>query len=317
MKIYADVIFLLNFIMNSLVLLVTAYISGVGWKLWRVFLAAAIGAFYVLGEWLPFLSVLYYLPSKILSLSALIYIAFGYPSGKAFLVLTGSFLISSFLLGGAVLGWIGLTNNDGLLWGSNPSPIHVLWTHLLGGVCMGLVLLALVFRQLFSRLQQRRSLYQVTIKYAAGSVSLAALLDTGNSLYGSTGNPVVLVEYTALKNLLPDLAVQYLESCSPAEWLTNLSQCEDSEWIKRIQVIPYKAVGITGMLLGFRPDKLVVFYNNRYFATDQVVIGIYTGVLSEAGLYTALLHSAILNQVNLYPVTNKKKEAGICIKLGP
>ncbi|MCE5287610.1 MAG: sigma-E processing peptidase SpoIIGA, partial [Pelosinus sp.] len=68
MKIYADVIFLLNFIMNSLVLVVTAYIAGVGWKFWRILLAAAIGAFYVLGEWIPGVHFLYYLPSKLMGL---------------------------------------------------------------------------------------------------------------------------------------------------------------------------------------------------------------------------------------------------------
>lgn len=316
MKIYADVIFLLNFIMNSLVLIVTAYISGVGLKLWRILLAAAAGAVYVLGEWVPELYVLYYLPCKLLGLFVLIYMAFGYKSCKSFLVMTGSFLISSFVLGGAVLGWIGFTQNDGLLWSSNPFDIKIAWTHLLGGVCMGLSLLAIVFRQMFAKMLQRRTLYQIKIEYRKRSISVSALLDTGNSLYAGMGKPVVLVEYTMLKKLLPDLTVQFLDSCNHNEWLTNLARCKDIEWIKRIQVIPYKAVGITSMLLGFRPDKLVVVYDDKNIVTDQVIIGIYIGVLSKAGIYTALLHSAILDEINLCPGANNKKEASICVKLG-
>ncbi|MCE5287000.1 MAG: sigma-E processing peptidase SpoIIGA, partial [Pelosinus sp.] len=249
-----------------------------------------------------------------MGLLVLIYIAFGYKSGRAFFIVTGSFLISSFVLGGAVLGWIGLTQSDGLLWGSNRFEINVLWTHLLGGVCMGLFLLAIVFRQMFAKLLQHRAVYQITIEYEQRSISLSALLDTGNSLYGGIGKPVVLVEYIMLKKLLPDLAVQFLDSCNHNEWLTNLARCEAAEWMKRIQVIPYKAVGITSTLLGFRPDKLIVEYGDQNIVTDQVIIGIYTGVLSKAGVYTALLHSAILNQINL--CAQNKEEAGICVKLG-
>lgn len=318
MKIYADVIFLLNFIMNSLVLVVTAYAIGMRWKLWRILLSAAVGALYVLGEWIPALNFLYSVPTKLLSLLVFIYIAFGYKSIRTFLLLTGTFLISAFLLGGAVLGWIGLTQSDGLLWGGNPYQINIAWTHLLGGVCMGLMLLAMVCRHLFAKILQRRVVYQITIEYQKRSISLPALLDTGNSLYGGGigKKPVVLVEYTVLKKLLTELTIQFLEKTDHSEWLTNLTKCEDIEWIKRVQIIPYQAVGITSMLLGFRPDKLVVLYNGQNIVTDQVIIGIHNGVLSQAGLYTALLHAGIISQANLALSSNNQKEADICVKLG-
>jgi stage II sporulation protein GA (sporulation sigma-E factor processing peptidase) len=48
------------------------------------------------------------------------------------------------------------------------------------------------------------------------------------------------------------------------------------------------------MMVGFKPDLVVIDFNNRVFEIKNAVIGIYHLVLSPDGAYCALLNPDIL-----------------------
>ena len=67
----------------------------------------------------------------------------------------------------------------------------------------------------------------------------------------------------------------------------------NSDFAGRIRVIPYHSLGNpNGMLLGFKPDKILIQYNQQAWKTiSEVIIGVYTHDLDSQGRYKALIHA--------------------------
>lgn len=316
MYIYVDVVFFMNTIMNTVILFLTGRAAGINYKWWRILATACLGSIYVLCGVLPQVSILYTAPFKLLISVIMIVMAFGVRPVRVLFLLVGIFYIVSFILGGAVFGWLFFWQTN-YHFGSNINliPVNLSWTQLVGGSCLGIILIALIVRRVLSCMYKRQTIYKIKIDYAGHSVELAAKLDTGNSLYTIIGRkPVVLVEHMAIETVLNESAMVFLRENTPEMWLTSLDKCSDTEWIARIQIIPYNSVGRRSMLLGFRPDCLKVTVGDEIMITSDVVIGIYSGTLSSDGYYTALLHPAILSDVNSKQSVkiNKKEGADIC-----
>ncbi len=308
MYIYADVLFIINIMMNSMILMLTAWTVGATYKVWRIILAAAVGGCYVLVGMLPSMEFCHTASAKLVMSCLLIYLAFGYTSKRRSILLLASFYVVSFILGGSIVGWFyfwQVTDYSHTL-------IKILttlsWESVLWGSCIGAILIVTIIRRMVSSATRQQSLYTVKIEYNGQVVELTAMLDTGNSLYTTVGHkPVVLVSQYVIESILSEDVVTFLQENVPEMWLVNLSQCTDEKWLSRAQIIPYHGIGSRSMLLAFRADALFVSLSGTAeIRIQNVVIGIYSGVLSEDGTYAGLLHPQIINE--LY----KKEGASIC-----
>lgn len=290
MYVYADSLLLINTIMNGLILLLTAWAAGIVPRAWRLTAAASLGALYALGGLFPAIALLYAPAAKLLASAILVRLAFGPLAWRSFLLAVAAFYLVSFLLGGAILGWLLLAAAPP---GSALPPVS--WRHLAAGGLIALLLVGLVWRRLLAGLTRRRLLLPIVLGYAGRQVRLTALLDTGNHLYTLGGQrPVVLVDQNGLEHLLGGKVGEYLRRTPPSAWLAELDKCADPEWLARVQVIPCRGIGGGSLLLGFRPDSLTVITATGSTTADDAVVGIHSGRLSAAGAYAALLHPAVL-----------------------
>jgi stage II sporulation protein GA (sporulation sigma-E factor processing peptidase) len=300
MYVYADILLLINTLMNGLIFLLTAWAAGIAAQPWRILAAAALGALYALGGIIPTAAPLYAPAAKIAASALLVWLALGPRTLRSFLLATACFYLVSLLLGGAILGWLLLVaGGAGETWPA------VTWQHLAAGGLLALLLVGLVWRRLLGGLPRRRLLLPLLLEYAGRRAKLTALLDTGNHLY-TIGNrrPVVLVEQNTLATLLGATVSGYLANTPPAEWLACLDQCGDPEWLARIHIIPCRGIGGDGLLLGFRPDTLTILTAAGSITVDDAVIGIHSGPLSPGGAYAALLHPALLQAIDNKEVAN-------------
>lgn len=288
MYIYADVVLGINLVMNSLILIFTAQAAGVCFKLWRVLLAAMIGSLYSLGELVPNLLVLYHPIAKIVFSILLVLIAYQIKSVKKLAFLVGIFYLVSCILGGAVIGWLFFCQEGYNLGGP------VSWKGLMGGGLLGVFLLVTVAKAIINNLERKKLCYPVVIELFGRCVHLQGMIDTGNSLYSLVGKkPVVLVTYEAIKVILSLDTIEYLSTTEPTMWLHCLDQCQDSQWLSRVQLIPYQAIGNQSILLGFRPDKLCTVIDHQLVESDAI-IGLSTSQLSLANNCEVLLHPKVL-----------------------
>ncbi|MBP2644851.1 MAG: sigma-E processing peptidase SpoIIGA [Firmicutes bacterium] len=308
MYIYADVVLAVNVVMNSIILLFTGWAAGCHYKVWRILLAAFLGGGYALSEVIVDFPYLYSPVTKIFMSAIIIFIAYGKRRWRAFAVTLAWFYIMSLFAGGAVFGWLLFVNAGGEVPVRDISLLTVGWSHLLMGalIMAGLFLMAL--RRLGMNISQRQWMYRISVFYEGRQVSVLALLDTGNRLFSSSGQaPVILVEYKALKGLFNEEVRRYLFEREPERWLTDLVQCPDSAWLARIQCIPFRGVGRSSLLLGFRPDAVdVAVKASQVVRNDVAIIGIYSGNFDADGKYNALLHAEVLQR------SNGEEEANTC-----
>ena len=306
MAIYADMLFFINIIMNSIILLLTAWAAGIPYQFWRILMAATVGSAYVLAGLLPSMSLTHHPLGKVAMSLLLVVIAFGKKPKQTVLLLTGFFYIVGFILARAVLGWVHFWQTTSFEQLSVILP-QLSWTQLLWGSSVGILFMVFILRRMVTRVVRQNNIYKVRIAYEGRRMEVLGLLDTGNGLYTITGHtPVILVNYKALTALLSTQTVLFLEKNEPDGWLNNLNQCEDVVWLSKVQVIPYRTIGSKSMLVAFRPDHLTLWSGEDRIEISDVVLGIYSGTLSEDGSYEALLHPQILNGLN------NKKGAGVC-----
>ncbi len=306
MAIYADMLFFINIIMNSIILLLTAWAAGIPYQLWRILMAATVGSAYVLAGLLPSMSLTHHPLGKVAMSLLLVVIAFGKKPKQTVLLLTGFFYIVGFILAGAVLGWVHFWQATSFEQLSVILP-QFSWTQLLWGSSVGILFMVLILRRMVTRVARQNNIYKVRIEYEGRRIEVLGLLDTGNGLYTITGHtPVIVINYKEIIALLSTQTLLFLERNTPDKWLNNLAECEDAVWLSKVQVVPYRSIGCKNMLVAFRPDHLTLWSGEDRIEISDVVLGIYSGTLSEDGSYEALLHPQILNGLN------KKKGAGIC-----
>lgn len=305
MSIYGDVVLVINFIMNSVILVLTAYAAGISYNWKRILLTAAIGGVYTLIGIFPAMAVLYSIPGKLLASALMIVLAFGYRSLRVTLTLIGIFFIVSFILGGALLGWLYFIQTEAPFYRVS-NVLTLSWGNLVIGSVIAIILIRLVIKKILARMYRKTTYYQTIIEYAGHCQEVIGMLDTGNGLYSLLGHkPVILLALQASLQLLGEEVADFLTANRPDTWLTNLEKCQDAAWLARVEVIPCQSVGGRSMILGFRPDRVTVMGEDGPADTSEVLIGIYDGVFNGRDCQ-ALLHPALLTGIN------RTKEAGVC-----
>lgn len=115
---------------------------------------------------------------------------------------------------------------------------------------------------------------QVTLEWRSKSITTTALVDTGNSLIEPISKkPVSVVEKEVVNELL--------EGADALE--------------EKIRIIPYKAVGTEcGVIVGVQIDNLYITYKGEQIKVAKPIIGLYKGKLSHDERYRMLIHTGVL-----------------------
>lgn len=263
MTIYIDSLFLLDFIVDYLLLLLTGKLTGSPLVRWRLLLAAALGGAYTVACVLapPFLR---HPLVKLSSAVALVLISYGHC--RRLLRCTLIFLALSAAFGG---GLYALSLASGVPPLTLNAPAVLLFSALAYG------LLSLAGRKLARH--SPAELRRVTIHLGSRSAILTALLDNGNTLTDPmTGQGVPVVEGDSLASLLPPEA----DYRHPAQCFQALPDPG------AFRLLPYRSVGVDrGLLLAVRADAVEV--EGKPFPSRLIALS--PTPVSDTGTYQALL----------------------------
>lgn len=250
--VYVDSVFVLNALMDYLLLLCTGRLAGVPLRRRRYALAAALGGAYAVTVFLPGCGFLGSLPVKLAAGVVLSVIAFGAEErlGRLTLLL---FAVSC-AMAGCVLG-LGLLAGGGV-----PVVRGVFYTDVSAKVLLiaagaAYLVLTVVFRAA-ARHGLGGELVGVRVCMSGRTAALTALLDTGSALRDPvTGTAVLVVSPGALDGALPPQAQHLLTPRLlrfPPDLLEPLGQAAPE---LRWRLVPYRAVGVPGgLLLAVRSD---------------------------------------------------------------
>ena len=278
--VYLDELFLLNLVVDYLLLLAAGRLAGEVLRRPRLALGAALGAGYAAGAVLPGGGFLLHPLCKLGAGVLMVLLAYGHSRR---LLRTGLtfFAVSAAFGGGVILlhtfGSRSLAL-DGLL-SAAPDLRLVL---LSAAVCYALITLVLGRA---SRHSAPGELVPAVLTLGGRRLALTALVDTGNTLTDpATGQPVMVAEGERAAGLFPPgLAPSGEELRRPVEALERLDR---RGWGGRCRLLPYRAVGVEcGMLLALRLDGARVGTEDY----SKLLLALSPTPLSDGGGYSALI----------------------------
>ena len=264
--VYGDVLFLVNFSIDFLVLFMAGCFLHLKRRLFRLLLAAALGGVYGVLVLLPALSwwgtlLLHFAVAFLLCL-----VAYAPLGARMLFGLYLSFFGASLLLGGVLTAFYSFLatvfepSGTGALTDGKKAELFLLYA------AVSAVLVFVCGRVLFKKKRIREMM--VEIWEGNSSVTLCCLVDSGNLLSDPlTGKPVILVRR---QEMLPIL---------PPSFASSLAHLTDESKMpmhlrRKIRLITAQGVGGSKLLLGFLPDDIYLYgrdcEKNKY-AVDAVL----------------------------------------------
>lgn len=263
MTIYIDSLFLLDFVVDYLLLLLTGRVTGAPLVRWRLLLAAVLGGCYSVLCVTVRLPVLTHPVFKLAAAVLMVLLAYGH--SRCLLRCILLFLALSAAFGG------GLYALELML--GRPLMLNVPSILLFSAAAYGA--LSLAGRKLARH--GPAQLRHVTVHLGSRSARLTALVDTGNTLADPiTGQGVLVADGDCLAPLLPSEA----DCRNPAQCYPHLPDPS------RFRLLPYRSVGVDGgLLLAVRADALEVDGK----PVPSRLIALSPTPVSDTGTYQALL----------------------------
>ncbi|MBR5783161.1 MAG: sigma-E processing peptidase SpoIIGA [Clostridia bacterium] len=284
MTIYVDLLFIVNWVLNSLVLAAAAALAREKLHRLRLLTAAALGALYSVMMFFPETEFLYRAVIRLVTGAVMVLIGLPTPSLRRFLRALLCFYISLGVFGGGMYIFYNFTAAGANMVYSN-GVYYVdlpLWMLLVLSFGFYGVIRLTAFVQY--RRRPTEGLVEVEICCRGQYRTLTAFLDTGNSLVDPmTLSPVVVAEAAALKGMLPAELLSAVREGRP-ELLAELSAQHSG---LKCRLIPYKgAVGESCLLFAVRPDWIRRLPDGA--PVENVLLGLTGHKLSEE--YQVLLH---------------------------
>lgn len=261
MVIYVDVLFVVNFFITYLLLLLTKLLVKENAKTSRLLLSSFMGGAYSLVILIDDLHFLVTAAGKIVISAIIILIAFGFKRVAVFLKTLGIFYFSNMLLLGVILALWLVFKPQGIAI-HNDVPYFDIPARTLLISALAAYLAALLVVKVYNRTVGKNEIYSLTIFKDGKQAHMYAFADTGNKLKEPFSDyPVIVVDSSKVSF--------------------------DAQ-----RIIPFNSVGGEGVLKAFKPDKIVISSGKKSFETDKVYVAVST---VESKDFSAILNPEIIN----------------------
>lgn len=279
--VYLDVFFMINFIIDYMIILITSRIAKVKKKRIRQLAGAGCGALYSVIVIKPLTNHLFKITLvNILIAAVMVLISFGFTSASVYIKNVFLLFVVSFTMSG-IINYLYYSTVIGkyvrnVLSGNSNKVVNARKFILVS--VLAYILLSAIVRIIFSVRKDMELYYDVKITFRGKSVVVRGLYDTGNGLTEPvSGKMVHIAEYKILKPLLEG----------------------DEKAKENIYVIPFRSIGEEdGIMYGIRMDEMVVLVDDEPKFLYNPIIGIYTGNVSKRGNYSVILNRETFDGIN-------------------
>lgn len=265
--IYADILFLINFSLDYLCLFIACRLQNVYGKALRLLAASAFGGIYSFFPYIIELPIPLMLILHIGAAELICFISFGKRDLKKHLLLLGSFIVSSALMGGLITAIYNITGrySDGAYTETDALSFCL--------ICLLSASIAVSYGLICKKKIHTRST-DVRIYVGNEKISARLLCDSGNLV-------------TEPFSSLPVIVVS--ASCLPYPY----DMPESESFPLPIRIIPFSTSAGKSCFLGFRPDRIEIIDPLRSPKKVDAFIGIDTENRSYSG-YDGLVPTSIL-----------------------
>lgn len=293
MTLYLDVIWVLNYLIDYLLLLLTALVLKRRHSKIRFTLGAFVASLIVFLMFTPIGEWFYHPVTKLIYSALIVFVAFGYRRFTYYIQGLLMFYFVTFMTGGALFAlhffWqseLPITSEGLLPHASVGSPIS--WMLVVFGFPLVWYFSKHRFETIETKSFNLHQLAEVEVVLGEHIFHLKGLIDSGNQLSDPiTRAPVMIMEAKQLEEVFGQDVVRAIIQLD-----TNESSGTKRHWLfDRLRIVPFRAVGQANPYLpAIKPDQVTVVHQNQVFKTSQVLIGVQAIDLSPEGAYQAILH---------------------------
>lgn len=299
MKLYLDVIWLLNFFIDLSIILLTAIFMKQKVSKIRVILGAFIASFYLFFIFSPLDAIAMNPFVKSLYSLLIILVSFRFVRFRLFLQTWLTFYFVNFALGGGLLGvhyffdyetsFINgtfATRTSGF-----GSPISWIF------VIVGFPLIYLFSKKRLETIETEKiryeQIYPVTVMLADIHLQLRGFVDSGNRVEDPLSRrPVMFIDMTEVAEQFPPSLVQFTKNLRFSK-VDNVPK----EFEGKLTIVPYRTVSDTNQFIwALKPDKVYVYNDGKKFDVSNILIGLSYFPLSDRKDYNCLLHPTMMQK---------------------
>ncbi|MCT2538051.1 sigma-E processing peptidase SpoIIGA [Aquibacillus koreensis] len=297
MTIYLDAVWLLNFLLDWMILLLTQLVTREPSKQLQVMFGAMVASILVpITLFLPDSFVTTPIGKAMYSI-LIVLCAFGFRNIRKFLKKILTFYFISFALGGGLVGlhfMLGrqiTASENGLLTFQTGYGDQVSWLFVfIGFPLVWWFTKVRMDKHALEKFKQEQ-LYEVTIVLQGESNATTGYMDSGNQLLDPLSQkPVIICDQQFMLKWLSSEELKQLEMAQEQLDFDTIP----SKWEHSIQIVPYQGVnGSRTFMIVLKPDRILVNFEDKQISTSKVLIGVQFGELSPDGSYHCLLHPYI------------------------
>ncbi|MGN1202124.1 MAG: sigma-E processing peptidase SpoIIGA [Eubacterium sp.] len=261
MVIYVDVLFVVNFFITYLLLLLTKLLVKANPKTVRLLISSFIGGSYSLVILIDKLHFLITAFGKIIVSVIIVLAAFGFKRASVFIKTLCIFYFSNMILLGVILAiWLifkpqGIAIHNDIVYFDIPAKVLLF-------SALAAYLLALLAVKIYNRTVGKNEIYSLTVFKDGKEIHMYAFADTGNKLKEPFSDyPVIVVDSSKIS-------------------------------FEAERVIPFNSVGGEGVLKAFKPDRVIISTGKKSFETDKVYIAVSS---VDSKDFSAILNPEIIN----------------------
>lgn len=300
---YVDVIFLLNWCFDSLLLYWTSIFLKKKVPYWRIVAAGFLGSLFILLQFTSYYYIANSVFLKIVISIFMVLLTFGYHRLKIFLKACFLFYFITFSTGGILMGihflfaYKFVAADVGLFYVTKSYGDPVSWLFVMIGFPAAWLYARKVFTDLEITSMVHDGIVMLAIKIKDHIYTCTGLIDTGNQLYEPiTNTPVMILSIQNIKQEIPPDILELVEQ--PLDH-HMLSKCTESSWGERLRIIPYKVVGKEQqLLLAIRPDWINITYGDKSGMVQRGLVALTKQSLSHDHTYECIVHPRMIVSLN-------------------
>ncbi len=299
MIVYLDVIWMLNLLFDSLLLYLTAIFLKRKIRLWRLAAGGFVGSLIILFSFTPLNVYSSHPIAKLFCSLLMVLVTFGYKRFSFFVKALMTLYVSTFLIGGALIGAHYFSQYDAklteqLLLSSVKGfgdPISWLF------VVIGFPIAWHFSRKNIDSMEMTKIQYDqivdVRVEIENDTFTIKGLIDSGNQLYDPLSRlPVMFVSISHQLETFPEPVRKI--AADPDSILMGSDELP-GEWQARLRIVPYSVVGQEHQLIAaIRPDNIIIEHNGAVYVSTKGLISFTMQKLSKDDAFQCIVHPKML-----------------------
>jgi stage II sporulation protein GA (sporulation sigma-E factor processing peptidase) len=303
LEIYPDIIFVLNFSMDFILLFILSKVNRKIFRWKRMVVGSAVGAVSaVIVSIFPWMNIIIrFLFMNIAASALMLCITFGKMRPVQLLQQMIALYLITYFAGGLINSVYYYTDFREKLIHIGTSLIlsNLSWETVIAILLLLIPTSFILLRLIRRNLSERKEIYEVELFCDNRNIKTVGLLDTGNCLYDPIfKKPVMVIDETLLGELLSSEACNDMEAVRKG--LRGISESSDNlavsmENARRLRFIPYQSIGKeSGIMPGLILDKVLIHTGKETICNEKVTAAICDNHLSANDDYHVILHKELI-----------------------